>query len=124
MVRNIVRLEVVSQIYYSHPDGTLRPYQVVDLILDSGELAEEFSRYLNEDGTKWVRHGVYQSFHKNKKVSSEGSFIHGKENGIWQDFYDNGQLAAEGKYFEGKEVGLWRYWNESGQEEESDHYEE
>jgi hypothetical protein len=46
MTLNIVRLEVVSEIYYSHPDGTLRPYQVVDLFLDTEELAQKYSRYL------------------------------------------------------------------------------
>jgi antitoxin component YwqK of YwqJK toxin-antitoxin module len=76
-----------------------------------------YFRYLNAEGTAWVRHGPFRDHSENGQVLSEGQYAHGKEVGLWRDFHPSGQIAAEGIYVDGGESGWWRFWNESGQEE-------
>ena len=66
------------------------------------------------DGTRWIRHGLFVTYHENGAVSSEGNYVHGVENGLWRDYHPNGQLAAEGGYVNGQETGVWRFWGEDG----------
>jgi len=87
------------------------PYQ-------SGAPRFEYSRYLSEDGTRWIRHGLFRAFHESGALASEGNYEHGVENGLWRDFHENGQIAAEGNYLNGAEVDEWKYWDESGKRSE------
>lgn len=80
----------------------------------SGVTRYQYSRYLSEDGSKWVRHGLFRAFHENGALASEGNYEHGVENGLWRDFHENGQIAAEGDYFNGVEAGEWKYWDMNG----------
>lgn len=81
---------------------------------DSGEIRFRYSRYISEDGTRWIRHGVFRTYHRNGALASEGTYVDGFENGLWRDFHENGQLAAEGYYERGQETGEWKYWNADG----------
>jgi antitoxin component YwqK of YwqJK toxin-antitoxin module len=92
---------------------------VTDLVIaeipyESGELRYRYSRYLAPDGGRWVRHGLFQAFHPNGELSSEGHYERGVEIGLWRDYHENGQLAAEGEYKAGKESGRWRFWYADG----------
>jgi antitoxin component YwqK of YwqJK toxin-antitoxin module len=87
---------------------------IAEIQFDSGELHYRYSRYLAEDGKKWIRHGLFTAYHKNGQLASEGHYIHGVEHGVWRDFHENGQRAAEGNYENGKEIGESRYWNIDG----------
>lgn len=66
------------------------------------------------DGSRWVREGIFREYHRNGQVIAEGMYANGKEQGIWREYYENGQLAAEGYYENGEEVGTWQYWNPDG----------
>ena len=81
---------------------------------ESGELRYRFARNLSQDGSRWVMHGLFQEYHQNGQLISEGMYEHGVEQGLWRDYFPNGQLAAKGMYKDGKEVGEWHYWNEDG----------
>ncbi len=70
------------------------------------------------DGTRWIRHGLFQAFHPNGVLASEGLYQDGMEDGLWRDFHTNGQLAAEGSYSAGEKAEGWRYWGSDGQEED------
>lgn len=89
---------------------------IAEIPYDSGEIQYRYARYLSEDGTRWIRHGLFKAYHLNGAVASEGTYVDGVEHGIWRDFHENGQLAAEGEYKNGTEVGVWRFWNEDGSE--------
>ncbi|MBI1891267.1 MAG: hypothetical protein HYS18_11505 [Burkholderiales bacterium] len=80
----------------------------------SGQVRYRYSRYLSEDGTRWIRHGLFREYHENGAIISEGNYEHGVEHGLWRDYYPNGKLAAEGQYDKGIECGRWRYWNADG----------
>lgn len=95
---------------------------IAEIPHENGKIKFRYSRYMSEDQTKWIRHGLFQVFHENGNLSSEGEYEHGLETGIWKDFHDNGQLAAQGEYKEGKEVGVWQYWDSSGNEEEPEDF--
>ena len=90
---------------------------IAEIPFESGEVRFRYSRYLGEDGTSWIRHGLFRAFHENGNLASEGSYVHGKEHGLWRDFHKNGQLAAHGAYEQGIEVGQWKYWDADGNAE-------
>jgi len=87
---------------------------IAEIPYETGEVHYRYSRYLSEDGTRWVRHGLFCAYHRNGALASEGHYVDGVEQGIWHDFHENGQMAAEGMYEGGAEVGEWRYWNADG----------
>lgn len=94
--------------------NTSADLNIAEIPYDSGELHFRFARYLSPDGVRWIKHGLFQEYHRNGQLISEGAYVHGVEHGPWKDHFPNGQLAAEGTYENGKEVGEWRYWNEDG----------
>ena len=87
---------------------------IADITYPSGSINFRYSRYLNEDGEKWIRHGLFMAYYENGSLTSKGFYEHGLEHGLWHDFHPNGQLAAEGNYENGNEIGVWNYWNEDG----------
>ena len=96
---------------------------IAEIPYESGSLRFRYSRVASEDGSCWVRHGLFMAYHEKGQRASEGLYEHGLETGVWRDFHDNGQLAAEGEYVAGKEHGVWRHWDREGREEESTRYE-
>ncbi len=87
---------------------------IAEIPFESGEIQYRYSRYLAEDGKKWVRHGLFVAYYRNGRLASEGNYVDGVEHGLWRDFHENGQLAAQGIYENGKEVGEWHFWNADG----------
>lgn len=87
---------------------------IAEIPYETGQLHYRYARYMSDDGTRWIRHGLFMAYHLNGNLASEGSYDHGLEHGLWRDYHENGKLAAEGQYEKGKEVGQWRYWNEDG----------
>jgi antitoxin component YwqK of YwqJK toxin-antitoxin module len=87
---------------------------IAEIPFDSGEIRYRYSRYLSNDGTRWIRHGLFRAYHKNGQLASEGHYVDGFEHGIWNDYHDDGTPAAEGQYEMGTEVGEWHYWNIDG----------
>jgi hypothetical protein len=87
---------------------------IAEISYGNGELHFRFARYLSEDGSRWIMHGLFQEYHPNGQLISEGMYEHGVEQGLWKDHFPNGQPAAEGRYDEGQKIGEWRYWNEDG----------
>lgn len=90
---------------------------IAEIPYESGAIRFRYARVLAEDGTRWIRHGLFVAYHENGQISSEGSYVHSHEEGIWRSYHENGQLAAEGLYTHGREEALWRFWSSSGQEE-------
>ncbi|MDP8568958.1 toxin-antitoxin system YwqK family antitoxin [Methylophilus aquaticus] len=93
--------------------------QIAEIPFESGAIKHRYSRYMSEDKTRWVRHGLFTAFYENGSKASELQYEHGVEQGECIDYHSNGQVAARGQYHEGKEQGLWRYWAEDGSEEPS-----
>ena len=95
---------------------------LAEIPYDSGAIRYRYARVMSEDGTRWLRHGLFVEYAENGAVLSEGSYLFGKEHGLWRDFHPNGRLAAEGYYHEGQQHGVWRFWNEVGAEEQAENY--
>ncbi len=91
--------------------GTLH---ISEIPWETGELRYRYSRRLSEDGSRWIRHGLFQAFHVGGGLASEGMYADGREEGVWRDFHENGRLAAEGNYREGLKDGVWRFWTDDG----------
>lgn len=85
-----------------------------EIPFEDGAVQFRYSRYLADDGSRWIRHGLFVAYHPNGMVASEGAYEHGAEQGLWRDFHDDGSLAAKGEYQDGVEVGDWAYF-EPGQ---------
>jgi antitoxin component YwqK of YwqJK toxin-antitoxin module len=96
---------------------------IAEIPYESGNLHLRYSRKLSEDGTRWIREGLFTAYHENGQRASEGMYDDGLETGTWRDYHDNGQLAAEGEYVNGKEHGVWRHWDREGREEKPTRYE-
>ncbi len=90
--------------------------EIAEIPYPTGVVKHRYSRYLATDGSRWVRHGLFRSYHEDGTLASEGSYEHGLETGLWRDFFPSGQLAAEGYYVAGQEADGWRFWKESGAE--------
>ena len=84
---------------------------IAEIPFEDGSIKFRYSRYLADDGTRWVRHGLFRAFHPSGQLASEGNYEHGIENGPWQDFHDDGSLAAKGEYQHGVEIGDWSYFD-------------
>ena len=92
---------------------------IAEISYPSGTVRFRYSRYLAEDGSTWVRHGLFRAHHEDGSLASEGNYEHGLEHGLWRDFHANGQLAAEGSYSNGEQIGAWQYWSADGSDESS-----
>ena len=89
---------------------------LAEIPYDTGELRFRYTRMLSDDGTRWIRHGLFCEYHRNGTVISEGHYEHGRENGLWRDFHETGAPAAEGHYRDGVETDDWRYWDAAGKQ--------
>lgn len=87
---------------------------IAEIFYESGEIRHRYARYLADDGSRWIRHGLFVAYHPNGQSASEGHYKDGVESGPWCDFHANGNKAAEGNYEQGEEVGQWKFWNEDG----------
>jgi antitoxin component YwqK of YwqJK toxin-antitoxin module len=76
---------------------------------EEGRLKFRYARYLAQDGSRWIRHGMFEAYHPNGVLASEGEYRDGREHGRWRDYHADGSLAAEGDYAEGEQVGEWTY---------------
>jgi antitoxin component YwqK of YwqJK toxin-antitoxin module len=99
--------------------STAADLNVAEVPYQSGAIRYRYARILSEDGTRWVRHGLFVEYLENGNVLSEGTYVYGHEHGPWRDYHANGQVAAEGSYEHGQEHGVWRHWSETGSEEPS-----
>lgn len=90
---------------------------VLEVPSPEGGIRFRITRYCSTDGTRWVRHGLFQMLHPSGAVACEGEYRDGLETGGWRDYYENGQLAAEGCYFNGLEHGYWQFWRRDGTEQ-------
>ena len=63
---------------------------------------------------------MFQAYHPDGTLASEGTYEHGVEHGLWRDYHTTGKLAAEGDYDHGSEVGVWRFWRQDGTEERTE----
>jgi len=87
---------------------------IAEITFEDGGIRFRYARKMSQDGSRWIRDGLFQAFHPNGALASEGSYRDGLEEGEWRDFHENGKCAAEGSYSQGTEVGTWRYWNADG----------
>lgn len=90
---------------------------IAEILYETGETQFRYTRYLSSDGTRWIRHGLFEAYHLNGALASRGSYADGLEQGLWSDYHSNGQLAAEGNYERGIEFGEWNFWKEDGSPE-------
>lgn len=95
---------------------------IAEIPYGSGEVQYRYARYLSEDGSRWIRHGLFRSYWENGNLRSEGNYTHGSETGVWSDYHENGQLAARGHYVDGKQQGTWCFWDSEGNEEQPAEY--
>lgn len=96
---------------------------IAEIPYETGEIHFRYSRKISEDGTKWVRDGLFTSYYTNGNISSTGLYDNGLETGHWTDYHENGNIAAEGEYANGKESGKWLYYDENGNFEEEEIFE-
>lgn len=87
---------------------------IAEIPFENGGIQYRYSRRMSADGTHWIREGLFQAFHPNGILASEGNYVDGKEHGLWRDYHDNGHIAAEGEYVRGVEASAWRYWASDG----------
>ncbi|WP_082730295.1 MULTISPECIES: toxin-antitoxin system YwqK family antitoxin [Sphingomonas] len=87
---------------------------IAEIPFEGGGIRYRYARKMSSDGSRWIREGLFQAYHPDGTLASEGTYVEGLEDGAWRDFHENGQLAAEGFYSRGTEVGLWRFWKPDG----------
>ena len=57
---------------------------IAEILSEDGRVRFRYARYLSADGTQWVRHGRFEAYHINGRLSSEGSFVHGVEQKLFR----------------------------------------
>lgn len=95
---------------------------IAEIPYPSGMIQFRYSRYLSDDGSRYVRHGLFVAYNEDGSIASEVHFQDGVETGPCRDYHPNGKLAAEGSYLDGKEHGLWKFWNSDGELEQEVEY--
>jgi antitoxin component YwqK of YwqJK toxin-antitoxin module len=95
---------------------------IAEIPYENGTVKFRYARKLSADGSKWIRHGLFQQFYETGEKASEGQYENDLEIGLWRDFHKNGQIAAQGHYSRGQETGTWEYWNEDGDLEEVENF--
>ena len=90
---------------------------IAEIPYENGSVRFQYSRYPNEAGDRWVKHGPFFAYHENGAIASKGNYVHGVEQGEWEDYHPDGQLAARGFYEQSEKIGTWRYWRANGTEE-------
>ena len=50
--------------------------QIAEIPYPSGAVRFRYSRYLATDGSAWVRHGLFCSYHEDGSLASQGSYEH------------------------------------------------
>jgi hypothetical protein len=55
---------------------------IAELCFEDGSVKCRYSRYLFEDGSRWVRHGLFVQYHRGGAIASEGYYEHGLEQGL------------------------------------------
>lgn len=91
-----------------------RTLHIAEIPYESGELEFRYSRYLSDEGKRWIKDGLFQRYYKTGQLASEGQYQDGKEHGLWRDYHENGQLAAEGSYHFGEKLGKWVFLDCNG----------
>lgn len=84
---------------------------ITEISYEDGKIHFRYTRYLNQDATQWIRHGLFQAYYPNGQLASEGNYKNGKEDGLWIDYHQNGQVAAKGFYCNGLEIGEWEFYD-------------
>lgn len=90
---------------------------IAEIPYENGNIKFRFTRYLSDDGARWIRHGKFVTYHSNGNVASEGDYENDSETGLWRDYHENGILAAQGTYVNGVESDDWEYWDAHGNKE-------
>src|SRR5215470_2559752 len=74
-------------------DGVLH---IAEIPYEDGTIRFRYARILSADGTRWIKHGLFNAHHLNGTLSSEGMYVNGQEHGLWTEYHSNGQMAARG----------------------------
>ena len=80
---------------------------IAEIPYETGEIHFRYSCRLSEDGTKWIRDGLFTEYYQNGNVASTGLYEDDLENAHWIDYHENGLIAAEGDYVNGEGAGKW-----------------
>ncbi len=65
-------------------------------------------------GLEKIENGLYQQWHENGVLSSEGMYTNGLREGIWRDWHPSGTKEYEGMFTNGKAEGVHTAWYENG----------
>lgn len=68
---------------------------IAEIPYENGKIHFRYSRYLSNDGTRWIRHGRFTAYHLNGSLASEGEYNNGVEHGLWRDYHDNANLPPK-----------------------------
>jgi len=98
--------------------------EIAEIVSESGSVKYRYSRYLTEDRSRWIRHGLFVAYFPDGSVASEVNYSHGVEDGASRDYHSNGRIAATGFYKAGKEHGQWEFFDIEGRPERSVLYED
>lgn len=60
------------------------------------------------------RHGQWELWHSNGKLSRQGSYDRGEREGAFVWRHANGRKKAQGAYLDGQPDGLWQTWHPNG----------
>lgn len=63
---------------------------------------------------KYVKHGVFLTFHSNKAVNNVTTWNYGVREGSHERYDKNGVLKEEGFYSNGKKEGEWKTYTDKG----------
>ena len=45
-------------------DSTLKNLHIAEILDDNGNIKYRYTRYLSEDGTHWLRHGLFVAYYE------------------------------------------------------------
>lgn len=82
-------------------------------------LAQE--AWYRDDSCK-IAHGTYTSFHDNKILLAQGTYVDGKKDGLWLTVNREGMVTDSSNYRLGRRMGVSMRWHDNGMVADSLNY--
>lgn len=56
-------------------DSTLKNPHIAEILDDNGNIKYRYTRYLSEDSTHWIRHGLFVAYYENGTIVWGGGYF-------------------------------------------------
>jgi len=64
---------------------------------------------MNQRNDKGQKHGFWEWYYHDSKLSCRGTYVNDKSHGYWEDYYPDGTLNWKGHFNNEERTGYWEW---------------